>query len=348
MSAERRAYRVAQWATGNIGRYALRMLIEHPQFELVGVWVHSPEKVGLDAGEICGFGRPTGVVATHDIEAILAARPDCVLHMPQVLDLDAVCRLLEAGINIVTTRFEFLNPATMDQAVRRRVEAACQAGGSSLHSTGATPGFITEAMPIVLASIERRLDQIIIEEFADLTSRNSPELLFQFMGFGQPPGAPIDQEEAAVRAGYRQSMQLIAQAFGMPLDSFSTTDEEAAARSRTEITAGVVEAGTVGAKRMTISGLRDGRAIVVVRSNWYLTRDVEADWELRESGWRLQVAGDAPLDLAITFPVAREDYANMSPAYSANRPVNAIAYVVEAAPGIRTTLDLPQVIARFG
>jgi 4-hydroxy-tetrahydrodipicolinate reductase len=344
MTSGRRIYRVAQWATGNIGRYALRKVIEHPQMELVGLWVHSPKKVGRDAGEICG-AEPTGVRATSRMEDIIAARPDCVLHMPQTLDLDAVSRLLEAGINIVTTRFEFLNPARMDPEIRARTEAACRRGGASIHSTGATPGFITEAVPIVLSSIERRLERIVIEEFADLTSRNSPELLFQFMGFGRPPGGPADQEEAAVRAGYKQSMHLLADALGVPLDGFETTDEEAIARRDTEVAAGVIKAGTVAAKRMTISGLRRGSPLIVVRSNWYLSRDVEADWELRETGWRLQVAGDAPLDIAITFPVPPEEYAEVSPAYSANRPVNAVPSVVEAPPGIRTTLDLPQIIA---
>jgi hypothetical protein len=34
----------------------------------------------------------------------------------------------------------------------------------------------------------------------------------------------------------------------------------------------------------------------------------------------------------------------MTPGYTANRPVNAVPYVCAAAPGIRTTVDLPQII----
>jgi 4-hydroxy-tetrahydrodipicolinate reductase len=69
-----------------------------------------------------------------------------------------------------------------------RIEEACQRGNSSIHATGASPGFISEAFPIVLASIQRRLDHLHIAEFADVSSRDSPEMLFDMMGFGRQPG----------------------------------------------------------------------------------------------------------------------------------------------------------------
>jgi 4-hydroxy-tetrahydrodipicolinate reductase len=91
-------YRVVQWATGNIGTRSLREVIAHPDLELVGVWVHSPEKVGLDAAQLCNAASATGVIATHDIDDVIALRPDCVLYMPQQCDFDEVCQLLDAGI----------------------------------------------------------------------------------------------------------------------------------------------------------------------------------------------------------------------------------------------------------
>ena len=86
-----RRYRVAQWGTGHSGMAALRALIGHPQFDLVGVYVYSDQKAGRDAGALCGTS-PAGVVATRKIEDILAAKPDCVVYMPATYDLDDVCR----------------------------------------------------------------------------------------------------------------------------------------------------------------------------------------------------------------------------------------------------------------
>ena len=70
-----RVYRVAQWATGRIGASSLRELIHSPQFDLVGVYVHSDAKVGKDAGELCGL-PPTGVKATRNIDEIIHQKPD--------------------------------------------------------------------------------------------------------------------------------------------------------------------------------------------------------------------------------------------------------------------------------
>ena len=156
-------YRVVQWATGNIGRKALRGIVEHPAMTLAGLYVYDPEKVGHDAGELCGMDA-VGVLATGSIEDVLAAGADCVLYMPRMFDADDVCLLLESGANVVTTCGQFHHPPSMDAALRARVEAACEAGGASIHSTGSSPGFISEAVPLVLTSIQRRLDSVSIEE----------------------------------------------------------------------------------------------------------------------------------------------------------------------------------------
>src|ERR1700755_474609 len=64
-------YRVIQWATGTVGKVALRHCIETPAFELAGVLVTNPEKVGKDAGALVDLPA-TGVLATDDVEKIIA------------------------------------------------------------------------------------------------------------------------------------------------------------------------------------------------------------------------------------------------------------------------------------
>ena len=335
--------RVVQWATGNIGTKSLRAVIEHPGLELVGLHVHSPEKVGKDAGDLCGTDW-TGVLATGSIDEVLALGADCVLYMPQGCDLDAVCRLLASGANIVTTRGEFLRPASMDPAERRRVEDACAAGGTSIHSTGSSPGFISEALPIVLLTMQRRLDRLLIDEFADMSSRDSPEMLFDLMAFGGDPAAFDARRFGHLAHAFGPSLSALADAVGRPLDAIESGGEVAVAAHDVEIAAGTVAAGTVAAQRPVVTGLRDGEPLLEFRANWYVTTDVEPAWDLRETGWRVQALGDTPLDLEIRFPVEPERYAQVSPGFTAHPAVNAVAAVCAAAPGIRTTFDLPRVL----
>ena len=342
-----RSYSIVQWATGNIGTRSLQAVIEHPNLTLAGVYVHSPEKAGRDAGDLCGLGA-TGVLATNDIDDVVGLGADCVLYMPRACDFDEVCRLLESGSNIVTTRGEFHRPASLDADVRARVEAACAAGGTSIHSTGSSPGFISEAVPLVLTSIQRRLDCLTIDEFADLSSRDSPGLLFEVMGYGRPPGAFDEGRLSYGRISFGPSLQLVADALSMPLDSVEADGEFATATRQVEIAAGTLEAGTVAAQRLTVSGMRDGRPVLRFRATWYCTTELDPAWDLRATGWRVMVEGDAPLDVDIRFPVPPERWADTSPGLTAHRAVNAVPVVCEAAPGIRTTVDLPQVIAMLG
>jgi 2,4-diaminopentanoate dehydrogenase len=352
MNTPSRRYRVVQWATGNVGSRALRHVIEHPDMDLVGVWVSNPAKIGMDAGQLAGVAD-TGIKATNAIEDILALKPDCVLYMPHVFNGDEVCRLLESGVNVVSTRMELQNPKALDPVFAERLAAACQRGGTSVHATGSSPGFITEALPIVMASLQRRLDSLRIDEFADCSSRNSPEMIFGMMGFGAAPGAASEGQAHHARSSFAPSLQLTASALGLPIDEWRVTGAQGIARNDVQIAAGIVPKGTVAASRTTLDGWRNGQRLITFCSTWFVSTDVETSdgeaWAFRSpSGWRVVMMGDSPLDLSISFPCKPEDYAEMTPGLTANRPVNAVPFVCAAPPGIITTMDLPQVIARLG
>ena len=101
------ATRVVVWATGGVGTNAIRAIARRPDLELVGVWVHSTEKVGRDAGELAGIGA-LGIEATGDAAALVELRPDCVVYAASGPERGAGAvpdyeLLLSNGINVVTT-----------------------------------------------------------------------------------------------------------------------------------------------------------------------------------------------------------------------------------------------------
>ena len=115
------AIRVAVWGSGGVGARAIQAIARRPDLELVGVWVHAPEKVGVDAGVLAG-GAPLGVLATNAASALIDAKPDCVCYAASGPRGDAVAvpdyvRLLEAGINVVTVSSPALfHPPAYDAA----------------------------------------------------------------------------------------------------------------------------------------------------------------------------------------------------------------------------------------
>ncbi len=339
-------YRVVQWGAGNVGSRAMRAVIEHPDMTLVGC-KEMGEKVGRDAGDLCRLS-PIGIIATDSIDEVISLKPDCVLYMQQGTNFDDVCKLLASGANIVTTCVGFNFPGWLDPAVREQVEEACRRGGTSIHGTGSSPGFITEAVPIVLTSIMRRLDCLTIDEFADLSWYEHPVMVFDVMNYGKPVAEMEEIWLIDRREHFGPTISLIAEALGLPLDSVEVSGESAAARNKTHIAAGVIEAGTVGAHQITITGMRGGRPVVRFRANWYCTKDIDAPWNLGDTGWHVVAEGDPPLDVEIHFPVPREQLDDVTPGLTAYRPVNAIPYVCAAPPGIQTAVDLPQIIAKLG
>ena len=236
--------RVAQWATGNIGTHSLREVIRHPALELVGVLVYDPAKEGVDAGELCGLG-PVGVSATTDKASIIALGADCVLYMPATTEIDDVIELLGSGANVVTTRGDL---AAADHRhgteAWRRIREACAQGGSSLYATGSSPGFITDALPFALLSLERRIDSIEIEEFANMSRRNSPEMLFDLMGFGRPPSGTDELRAQYLLGEFGPHLGVLATAAGRPIDEWEAEGSVALASEDLESAAGTLPAVT--------------------------------------------------------------------------------------------------------
>lgn len=339
-----RRYRVVQWATGNVGRPALRALIEHPTLTLVGVHTHTPDKVGTDAGRLCELPTDTGITATGDIAEIIELGADCVVYTPRVFDIDTVCRLLATGTNIVTTHGIFHHPASMDQALYARVEAACWSGGASIHSTGHSPGFITETMPIALGSIQRRLHRMLIDEYIDLTDSETPWTLLG-MGFGTSQATFEPHRLTQARRAIGPSLRQAADAFGPPLDAIEVRGELATANQDVQVGAAVFRKGTVVAQRITVSGTRRGQPLLQFRSTRYCSADISADWSLRPTGWHISVEGDTPLEVDLRPGEASVQANAASPTYAANRAVNTIPHLCAAAPGIRTAIDLPPIAA---
>jgi 4-hydroxy-tetrahydrodipicolinate reductase len=137
---------------------------------------------------------------------------------------------------------------------------------------------------------------------------------------------------------------VLAEAAGFTVDEWTAEGGVAAARRDTTIVAGEIGAGTAAAQRVIVTGRSDGVDVVRFTQYSYVTTEVDPAWDLRPTGWRVRVHGDAPFDVSLPLPVPLDELASFVPAYNANGPVNAIPYVCDAPPGILTTADLPHIL----
>ena len=129
------AKRVVVWGTGFVGKMVIAEIVKHPEFELVGVGVSNPQKVGRDVGEICGLARRIGVTATDDVDALIALKPDALVHYgPTAAHADANIALMTRfpargrrcvfdGNDAVGVADDAPQPAELDPADHRGVRA---------------------------------------------------------------------------------------------------------------------------------------------------------------------------------------------------------------------------------
>ena len=343
-------YKVIQWATGGVGRAAISNIAAHPELELVGCWVSSPEKEGRDAGELSGIA-PLGVQASSDVEALIAMDADCVMYSPVIADRALVCRLLASGKNVVTPLGWFF-PGDRDVS---DLEAACAAGGSTLHGTGIHPGGITERFPLMVSALSAAVTHVRAEEFSDIRTYGAPEVISGIMLFGKTP------EEAAASPmvqflgdGFGQSMEMVASELGFNIDPEPLAlHEVAVATAPIESPIGIIEPGLVAAQRFTWQRTVEGVPVITVRVNWFMGEEnLDAGWCFGEGGERFEVEITGDPSSHVTFhgwqpeSIAAGLERNPGVVATANHGINAIPYVCQAAPGIATYLDLPLIAGR--
>jgi 4-hydroxy-tetrahydrodipicolinate reductase len=354
-----RPLRVIQWSTGNAGRKALRGIHRHPELTLVGVHAHDPAKQGRDAALLAELDAPTGVLATGDVDALLALGADCVCYTAQGETriretIDDLCRILSAGVNVVNTAIvSLVYPPFASPKLRERLEAACAEGGSTFLTTGFDPGWSGDVIPLALASCCERVDSVRVSELMDYSTYPDPGFTGVYFGFGRPLDYPAPLlQPGMLKGGWGGMVLLLADAFGVRLDEIREEHERVAATESFETAMGKIEAGTCAAVRFEVQGIVKGEPMFVAAHVNRLHDAAGPDWDRlsggKQSGYKIEVNGSPSFHCEIE-PVGEDgDHNTAGITGTAMRVVNAIPVVCAAPPGVVSILDLPLFTARVG
>jgi hypothetical protein len=297
------AVRVAQWATGAVGRAQLQELILNPGFELVGVLVYDPAKDGTDAGELCGL-PPCGVAATTDKQVIFDLGADVVIHAASKAhelntNVEDICTLLAGGTNVITTT-SYSHLPIYGEVLTAQFEAACAAGGTRFHAAGENPGFMMERLVATVTGLSRSIDRIDLFEATDVSRVPSRPMLVDLMGMGRRPDevsidSPIFKK---LDMAYQQALGATAEVLGVELERVEKSVESTTLPHDVEVAAGTIEAGTVVGQRFTWEGWFGGRVLLAIHEEWVVTRDLP-QWNLAP----LEPGAKAPLIRAVVHGV---------------------------------------------
>lgn len=344
------ALRVIQWATGSVGVAAIKAVLEHPDLDLVGCWVHSKAKAGKDVGEIIGTA-PLGVTATDSVEEILAADADAVVYAPLLPNVEDVAKLLRSGKNVVSPVGWFY-PTEAEAAPLR---AAAAAGGTTLHGAGIGPGGATELFPLLLSVMSSGITGVRAEEFSDLRTYDAPDVLRHVMGFGGSPQNALDGPmQKLLDGGFFQSVRLIVDRLGFDAEPMIRTSQQVAlATAPIDSPIGVIKPGEVAGRRFCWDAVQTDMIVVRIAVNWLMGEEhLKPAWTFGPAGERYEMEVRGTPNTVVTVKgwqpetVAQGLASNPGIAATAAHCVNSIPATCAAEPGIKGFFDLPPLTGR--
>ncbi|MFS8197962.1 dihydrodipicolinate reductase [Streptomyces sp. CWNU-52B] len=340
------------WGTGNVGRAAIRAVDAHPALDLTAVLVHTPGKVGKDAGELAGLGRGLGVPATDDIEAVLRAGPRAVVYAasgdirPDEALAD-VCRAIRGGAVVVTPAlYPLYDQRNAPPEFREPVLAAVTDGAGALFASGVDPGWGNDVLPLLMSGLGTVVDAIRCQEIFDYSTYEQEESVRYLVGMGQP----MDYEPPMLAPSvptmvWGGQIRLMARALGVELDEIRETLRRRALDTTVSTrTMGEFEAGTQGAVRFEVQGFVDGEPRIVIEHVTRIHPSCAPDWPVPPGGdgaHRVIVEGRPRIEVTVEATDEGENRSAGGNATAVGRLVGAVEWLVDAAPGLYDALDVP-------
>lgn len=335
--------RVAQCYTGGVGSEIIRRMPDDPRLELVSVLVHSDDKVGRDSGELVG-AAPNGVVTTQSVDEVMAAAPDAAIWSGLLFDVESMCRLLAAGIDVYTGIGGYWVGGEEGEAELR---AACAAGETSFAAGGNIPGLISDVFPLYLSGYSARIEQIRTWQRNHVATYPSAQQMQLGLGLGLPPGANeyADVVDQGWLMGIRQSGKLVAAGLGIEFTDCVLTGKEVVTTPADLLlaTSGLeIKAGTVAGARWTLSCFSGDREFLRVTNEQTAALGLGPGWRADhvDPAWRVEVDGDPPIVATFGWP-GGVDPTTSNVHLNVSRAMNAIPRLVAAPAGCLTVLDFP-------
>ncbi|SFB63854.1 hypothetical protein SAMN05216266_13812 [Amycolatopsis marina] len=340
------------WGTGNVGRAAIRAVEAHPALTLAAVLVHNPGKVGRDAGELGGLDRELGVVATDDIDAVLAAGPRAVVYAGSGDTrpgeaLTDITRAIRAGAVVVTpAMYALYDQRNAPAELRDPVLAAVTAGGGSLFVSGVDPGWGNDVLPLLISGLGTTVDAVRCQEIFDYSTYDQPDSVRYLVGMGQP----MDYEPPMLAATvptmvWGGQVRLLARALDVTLDEIRETVHrrplETAVGTRTM---GEFAAGTQGAARFEVRGIVGGEPRIIIEHVTRIHPSCAPDWPQPPNSagaHRVIIEGRPRIEVTVEATDEGENRSAGGNATAVGRLVNAIDWLVDAEPGLYDALDVP-------
>ncbi|MBI4052511.1 MAG: dihydrodipicolinate reductase [Candidatus Diapherotrites archaeon] len=326
--------RVIQYGLGTIGMETARLCLEKQSLELAGAIDIDPQKAGKDAGELCN-GKRAGVTVSDSAKKVFSgAKADVVVHTtvsslakaePQIIEA------LESGLNVVSTTEELSFPIGENRKIAERLDKIAGKNNVSVLGVGVNPGFVMDALPLMLTAPCQKIEKIEITRQIDASNRRVP--------FQKKIGSTLSVEEfdkkvaeGTIRhVGLPESLSMIAHCLGFKDFEFSQTISPIISDKEIALSWGTISMGSVRGVKQTASAKVNGKEII--------SMNFRAGIGEAESFDAVKIHGVPPIDMKISGGT-HGDRATAAIA------VNMVPVAFSAGAGLKTMADfVPKILA---
>ena len=213
------------------------------------------------------------------------------------------------------------------------LDAACQAGGTSMFTNGVDPGWANDLLPLMLAGTCERIDTIRMMEVVNYATYDAASVLFDTMGFGKPlDETPLLLLPGILTHAWGPVVHVVAAGLGVELDGIEEWYERVPAERDIEVDAGTVAAGTAGALRFEVRGMVDGKARIVLEHVTRLADEQMPDWPqpIGSGCYRVVIEGNPSMTVDVAAHGEDGDHNTGNLVSTVGRVLNAIPHVQAA------------------
>ncbi len=326
------------WGFGAMGSGIAEILLNKKGIEITGVCDLNPDRINKSIFDLLNIDKnqENDVVISGDITSIISEGcADVAILATDSFTagaFDKIKYILENKINVISTAEEMAYPAASEPELAARIDDIARENGVSVLGTGINPGLIMDLLVVTLSGACIDIDSIQAERINSL-SPFGPAVMEE-QGVGKTEEEFIEGTKngtIAGHVGFNESIRMITDAVGWRLDGkVKQSTKPIISKVHRKTDYAEVNAGNVAGCEMKGFGYVGGK----MKIEMVHPQQIEPQLEGTETGDYIRIKGTPDINMSIK-PEVPGGIGTMAMC------VNMIPQIINAAPGLKTMLDLP-------
>lgn len=329
--------KVVIWGFGAMGSGMARMISKKLGFEIVGVCDFYDQIVGKKVSELVGTTNnisPNLVIKKHIEEIIPEVKCDVVLLCTDSFTEKAFPKikwLLEHKVNVITTAEEMAFPQASHPKLAKELDQIAKTNGVSVLGAGINPGLMMDLLVITLTGAMETVDHIEVKRINSLSPYGETVMTEQGVGLSVTEFEQLkSQGKLAGHVGFKESITMIAKALGWEVEQFAQDMFPIITDIDRKSTYGFAPKGHVAGVNMMAHAIINGKQAITMHH----PQQIEPELANVHTGDYITLQGKPYINMSIT-PEVEGGTGTIAIC------VNMIPHIINAAPGLKTMIDLP-------